>query len=291
VKNIPLQMRNHLAQEVLTTCTLLKVVCSGSFAGRVIGFTSLDESVDYSDGIDSVHYLRDNGFYPAAYESTADMTADNTDVAGYASEAGITIREVRAGLLDNAEVTIYRVNYMDLSMGHEVIGFGKTGRAKVNGQKWVVAFKSLVRLLDQTINPIWSLTCRAQYGDARCKKAFEWFPGSVASVGSDSLRIFAPSGLTQSADYFEPGLLQWLTGDNADDEMEVESYLPTRIQLALTMPYPIKAGDTFRIRRDCDKTATTCKARNNLLNFRGEHLTPVAQAGLMVPGAYVRTRT
>ncbi|AVU00517.1 DUF2163 domain-containing protein [Xanthomonas oryzae] len=291
MKDIPLLLREHLAQDTTTTCILLKVVCAGTFAGRVLGFTSLDETVVYHDGLHTVAYTRDNGFYPAAYEASSELSADNTDVTGYASDSGITIADVQAGVLDNAQVTIYRVNYMDLGMGHEIVGYGKTGRAAVTGQRWKVAFKSLIRLLEQTINPVWSLTCRAQYGDGRCGLPFEWFAGSVAQPGSDPLRLFVPSGLSQVAGDFAPGVLEWQSGDNAGAQMEVESYAPSSLQLSLTMPFPINAGDRFRIRRDCDKTHLTCKARGNLLRFRGEHLTPVAQAALMVPGAYVKTKT
>ncbi|MCI2243284.1 DUF2163 domain-containing protein [Xanthomonas sp. PPL568] len=291
MKDIPIQLRGHLAQECTTACTLLKVVCAGSFAGRVLGFTSLDETLVYNDGLHNVSYTRDNGFVPSAYESSSELSPDNTDVAGYATNIGITIKEVQAGLLDNAEVTIYRVNYMDLSMGHEVVGYGKTGRAQVRGKGWKVAFKSLVRVMDQPINPTFSLTCRAQYGDARCGMPLEWFEGTVAAVGDDPMRIFVPAGLGQDAGYFAPGVVEWLSGSNSGADMEVEAYSQARVQLSLTMPYAIKQGDRFRIRRDCDKLASTCKARGNKLRFRGEDFTPVAQSALMVPGAYAKVQS
>ena len=49
----------------------------------------------------------------------------------------------------------------------------------------------------------------------------------------------------------------------------------------------IAPGDGFMIKAGCDRQFATCKAYGNAPNFRGEHLTPVADTALSVPGAYV----
>lgn len=76
--------------------------------------------------------------------------------------------------------------------------------------------------------------------------------------------------------FFEYGIVEWLTGANAGLEMEVKSYVPGQVTLALPMPFPISGAgdsptDTFRVTAGCDRSFTTCRDRfHNPLNFRGE---------------------
>jgi uncharacterized phage protein (TIGR02218 family) len=78
--------------------------------------------------------------------------------------------------------------------------------------------------------------------------------------------------------YYQFGIVTWLTGLNAGLSMEVKSYVPGQVTLALPMPYAISDGspiDTFTISAGCDKSMTTCRDRfNNIVNFRGEPYLP-----------------
>ena len=75
--------------------------------------------------------------------------------------------------------------------------------------------------------------------------------------------------------YFAYGKVKWLTGQNAGFTGEVKSFSPGVVTLALAMPYPIAAGDTYTITAGCDKTLGTCSARyNNIVHFRGEPYIP-----------------
>ncbi|CAJ3065672.1 Uncharacterized conserved protein [Burkholderia pseudomallei] len=75
--------------------------------------------------------------------------------------------------------------------------------------------------------------------------------------------------------YFAYGKVTWLTGQNAGFSMEVKSFAPGVVTLAMAMPYPIAVGDTYTITAGCDKTIGTCSARyNNILHFRGEPYIP-----------------
>lgn len=88
--------------------------------------------------------------------------------------------------------------------------------------------------------------------------------------------------------YFVPGVVQWLTGANAGRENELESYIADTgiVTLAIPTREPIVAGDTFKIRRDSDKSKTRAIADDNLPNFRGEPELPRADGmSLQAPGA------
>jgi uncharacterized phage protein (TIGR02218 family) len=290
MKRIPLQLQTHLREPATTWCFLLRVACVGRWDGVVFGFTTLDVDLSYDDGAGLISYRAENGFKPERIQSAADFSVDNTDLMGWVAASGITVEEVAAGLLDYAEVTVYRVNYMDLIQGHEVVMFGTCGQTKCHGNAWVTEYRSLMQQARQTISTVYSLTCRAGYGDERCGMPFVWTDSVVSAGWDDPNRVFVANGLAGDSGFYDLGVIQWLSGSNAGLESEVFSFeAGGLIRLALPAGFDIEAGDTFRIRQDCDKAFATCKAKGNVLNFRGEHLTPVSDTSLSVPGAYVRS--
>lgn len=293
MKLIPSMLLAHYRSRATTWCYIMRVACKGRWDGTVRGFTSADHSLSYDDGDGLVNYRSDNGFMPAKYQQTADFSTDNTDLSGWIVDDEITDGDIIAGIFDFAEVTIYRVNYMDLSQGHEVVAFGSLGETQFTDINWKCEFRSLTQQSRQPYGKVYSLTCRNVYGDEKCKKAFEWFEGDVTGVGEDATLVLEVSSLVQGDGYFAPGVLEVLTGANAGADMDVDQYFDGGvIQLALQMPMPFSPGDRVRIRVDCDKEFETCKTvKGNRLEFRGEHLTPVADTGLSIPGAYVRRET
>lgn len=290
MKRIPIALQSHLREPATTWCFLLRVACVGRWDGVVLGFTTLDVDLSYDDGAGVIAYRSENGFKPERIQSAADFGVDNTDLMGWVAATGVTAEEVAAGLLDYAEVTVYRVNYMDLSQGHEVVMFGTCGQTKFRGNAWTTEFRSLMQRARQTISTVYSLTCRAGYGDEKCRMKFVWTKGIVSAGGSDPNRVFVASGLTESTGHYDLGVIQWISGRNTGLESEVFSFeAGGSIRLGLPAGFDIGVGDSFRIRQDCDKTFATCKQKGNVLNFRGEHLTPVSDTSLSVPGAYVRS--
>lgn len=288
MKQIPVALQSHLQEHATTWCYFMRIACVGKYAGVVRGFTSLDETLEYDDGQGAVLYKSDNGFMPAQFQRAADFSVGNTDLTGWVTDESITEQDILSGIFDSAEVTIYRVNYMNLAAGHEVVDFGTLGETQFDENRWQCEFRSLMQQAKQPFGEGYSLTCRNQYGDALCKKPFEWVTATVTGVAEDATLVIQCDALTQDEGFFAPGVLEATSGGNNGADMDVDEFLDGGfVRLALAMPLPFEVGDTIRIRRDCDKTFETCKARDNHLEFNGEHLTPVADTGLAVPGAYV----
>lgn len=301
MKTIPAQLLAHLQLPAITTCLLVKVECVGTYAGTVLGFTSLDIDVTYDDGEGSQLYEADNGFTPRLLAQTStlgDGGVDSSELDGIVSSAGITEAMVRSGLFDSAKVTIYRVNYEDLTTGrHEVVAYGRAGETTYSAEGWRTEFRSLSQLLKQPISQPYSLTCRAQFGDARCGKPFVWTTGTVTSVGAENDRQFTDTSqsLTEGRVY----VIEWLSGDNAANDsagggaqMEVDTVSSTSagtdFDLMMGMAFAIQVGDQYRWREDCDKTLTYCRdIHANLDNMRAEPLIPV-DGTAMVPGAEIK---
>lgn len=103
---------------------------------------------------------------------------------------------------------------------------------------------------------------------------------SVNSTGLYTFNISAAGGevfinFDYSMGYFAYGLVKWLTGNNANAQMEVRSFGLGHVTLAMPMPRPIQVGDTYIITAGCDKQFGTCRDRwNNIVHFRGEPYVP-----------------
>ena len=288
MKQIPIRLQEHYNGYATTWCYIMRIACVGRFSGVIRGCTSLDEDVIYDDGQGVLTYSSSNAAAPAKFQQSSDFSVDNTEITGWVTDDEITMADIMAGIFDFAEVTIYRVNYMDLSQGHEVVAFGTLGQTQFTEDRWRCEFRSLTQQSKQPYGKVYSLTCRNQYGDAKCKMPFEWFTATIDALGDDPTLVFQATELTQAAGYFAPGVVEILSGANAGADMDVDEFFSGGIvRLALQMPMPFQIGDQFRIRGDCNKEFATCKAKGNVLEFRGEHLTPVADTGLSVPGAYV----
>lgn len=292
MKTIPVALQSHMDGDATTLCLITRVACKD---GTVIGFAELDADIVYNDGDGSITYRAENGgLSPQRLQASADMTVDNTELTGWVSPSGITEAQIRAGLFDYAQVRIYRVNYMDLTQGHEIVATGTAGETVFSANGWKTEFRSLVQQLRQPISNLYSLTCRAKFGDAKCGKTFTWVSGTVTSVGTETDRMF-DSGVAGADGLYNLGVVEWLTGDNEGGQMEVDDFGSGEFVLSLAMPYAIQVGDTFRVRKDCSKEWDDAEngclfhwASDRANHFRGEPHIPVADGGAsMIPGTEI----
>lgn len=308
-KTIPLALANHKALPATTLCFLQKIGPISS-AGEFITMTSLDRDVVYDDGTGygPLTYYASTGTQLSNLAASNDLDVDNgesrTLVPVFPVE-GITEVMVDNGELDGVEFVVYEVNYKDLSMGHEVMANGQIGNVRIlPGGLIVFENRSWSQLLQQnSVCELYSLTCRvkrfgSQPGEERFPCNYDVTPEwinvvTVTGVGSDAVREFDAASLVQADDYFAPGIVLWVTGDNAGMSREIESFSSDSgggsITLLFTARNPIQVGDTFNIRRDCTRKwdgHNSCETYNNRQWFRGEPFIPISDTvGLLVPGA------
>lgn len=158
------------------------------------GITSLDDDVTYDDGTGPLTYYSRSGFTPMDIDTHADLSVDNTQAQGLASEyhVGMTVDGVQRGDYDGAKFVMYMVNYEDLTMGHAIISAGTLGQVKiVNGLAVMTELRSPIDTLKQnSMIEVTSITDRARLGDERNKLPMRWYATSVASVGAEADRTF-----------------------------------------------------------------------------------------------------
>jgi len=229
-------------------------------AAPVIGVGSLDVPVTYDDGNGAVIYSAVAGFLPSSVAMSADLSVDNAEAEMLipAYDLGPIIEsEINAGKYDGAAYVMYKVNYKDLTTGrHEIVMSGTIGQNRVvGGLSCFAELRTITQKLRQSVCELDSITCRATFGDARCGVDAEalFVSGTVTSVGSESDRIFTDTSLAAADNYYSPGMVEWLTGENAGLSHEVESNVSDIVTLTFHTRYDIAIGDTYRIRPDCAK--------------------------------------
>jgi len=319
VKTIDATLLSHMGQPSTKLTKLLLVGPLDDNSYR--GFTELDEDVVFAPtaSLGELKFKARTGFELSNLAQTNDGSVDNAEatslrpVSGFEVE-GFTQAEIDSGILDKVRFCVFAVNYNDLTAGRAAIVAGGTiGEAKIKlGSMTVLELRSLTQQLMQTaIIRLTSLTCRAKFGsqpfsssgtnEERFPCGFDaeslWVSGTVTGVGGEADFQFIDTSLSGSSfteNQYAPGLVEFLTGDNAGLQVEVDAYdyATGIIDLRFPTPSPISPGDTYRIREQCTKNWTghnscdTFWAADKPLHFRGEPWIPVGQASqLTVPGA------
>lgn len=313
-KNIPIALAIHQALPATTLCYVQKV---GPLpGGGYITLTSLDRNVVFDDGGGELTYYARTGMQLSNLSASNDLSVDNGETSTleelpvYPAE-GLTEAMVDNGDLDGLEFTIYQINYMSPSDGGEIIANGPIGEVRiVEGGLITFEHRSWSQLLKQnSVCELDSLTCRAIFGSQSVQNSngdaviqrhpcnydltLEWVDFTVSGVGADVYRQFSTEDLAQGDDYFNPGLVEWHTGANADMNREVDGFEANSNDSDVTLQFsvrnPIQVGDTGRIRRDCTRKWSghnSCDTYANRQWFRGEPFIPVSDSmALAIPQA------
>ena len=316
MRNVPAAIQSALDSGVMTMTYILRIDPQTEGYDS-FGITLLDRNVTYNDGDGSLVYLAPIGMVPANIQSTSEMEVGNTEIQHLFPEFDLPISEadISAGVYDFAWYHYYLIDYSNLTTGnHVVIGHGQLGQMRMtDGLSFTTELTDLTKLLMQSIVEKDSITCRATFGSQAigstttgdneerfpCGKDAEALytgPHAVTTVGAEVNNTFTASGLGAAANTYVPGMLRWLTGDNAGRICEVEEQSGAGvISLTFETMFPIQTGDTFEIRPDCTKWkegTNGCKfhfgASEWKLHYRGEPYIPVADADqLNTPGATV----
>ena len=259
---------NHLAAEVTSLATCWKLTRTDS---TVMGFT------DYVNDlvVGGVTYVAATGATPTGIACSDQFSVDNLEVQGILSSAAITEQDIGAGKYDYAAIECFAVNASDLTQGIMYYRVGWLGEVTVKNGAFTAEMRGLAQKLQTNIGEVFSPSCRATFGDARCKINLASYTFSGTVTAATSQQAFIASGMTQASGYFTGGEVQWLTGANAGLNMEVKSFLNGQFTFVLPMPNGITVGDTFKAIAGCDKTFPTCYTNfNNAVNFRGEPYVP-----------------
>ncbi len=283
MKTLPPGLQDHLSSGTTTLCWCWKVARGD---GLVQGFTDHDAPVVF----DGVTYEAASGFTASEVQSTLGLAVDNLTVAGALSSASLNEHDLAAGLYDDADIEIWRVNWgtPDQRVLMRKGNLGQVSRGKTAFQAEV---RGLAHKLNQSVGRAYGYSCDADLGDARCTVvlAGPTFKGTGTVASVIDARRFSVTGLDAYADgWFSGGKLVFSTGANAARGMEVKRHgvaaTSVSIELWQAMSETVAVGDALAVTAGCDKQFSTCKAKfDNALNFRGFPYMPGNDAVVSYP--------
>ncbi|CAO3460825.1 hypothetical protein [Azospirillum argentinense] len=243
--------------------------------GRIMGFTDHPQDLVF----EGVRYSARSGFTRTSIRSAATLSVDNMDVDGLFTAGGITERDVRAKLYAAAPVEVFLVDYRTPARGRLMLRSGWLGEWTIKDDGFTLEVRGLAQRLQQSIGQVYQPTCRVDFCSAKCGLLAAAWTSQGAVAAASSRGRFEAAGLGQPDGFFNGGLLTWLTGANAGLQAEVGAWRGGAITFFMPVPFPILAGDTFKIMRWCDKRRETCRDTfGNVINFRGEPDVPGAAA-------------
>jgi hypothetical protein len=157
-------------------------------------------------------------------------------------------------LWDGATVTIFEVNYRDLTMGTLQLQQGTIGNVKAGRSKFNAEVRGLSQALQQTVGRVYMPTCDATLGDSRCKVNLATYTVTGAVTSLASRQQFTDTGRLEAFNHFTNGVITWLTGANAGFKEEIGSFVNGVVGLKLPMTNNIAVGDTYSMVAGCNKT-------------------------------------
>jgi len=237
----------------------------------VFGFTDHDKDIVFG----GLTYLAKSGFSASQIEGAAGLSTANLELDGLFDSEYITQADIEAGVWDGASVEIRQVNYLDVSMGADVLRVGELGTFQSKDGMFVAELRGLMDRLQRTVTRLYLPSCNADLGDDRCGVDIEALRvlGAVTAVTSraDFLTDLASGSPPVADDEFTYGLITWTSGENAGRSMEVKQHAAAgQIILQLPMVGTVEVGDEFSIVPGCTKSLEQCRDRySNVINFRG----------------------
>jgi len=131
--------------------------------GNILGFTDHDRDLLLSDVICHAQ----SGFTGSDHDAKTGFAVDNSQVTAILNSEQICEDDIAAGLYDGAEIIITRVNWRDPSV-REDIWSGFFGDISLRGDQFSVELLGQTAKLAQTQGRVFSRSCDARLGDARC---------------------------------------------------------------------------------------------------------------------------
>jgi uncharacterized phage protein (TIGR02218 family) len=240
--------------------------------GETLGFTDHDEDIMIGDTVCHA------GTGLTAAEATArlGLQVDGSEVAGALADDSLGEADLAAGRYDAADVTVHLVDWSDPTLT-VLLASGVLGEIRREGAAFTAELRSLSHRLNEESGRLYTATCAADLGDARCTidltDAAYHAGGAVGSLaGAAAMRVSGLDGFDEG--WFAGGKLTFTSGANEGYAVEVKTHRAALdgvlIELWQVPPEPMAEDDAFTVTAGCDKRLATCRDRfANGINFRG----------------------
>lgn len=281
MRAIETELLAHLRGEV-STLALCWTIEKGN--GEVIRATDHDRDLEITTGRYAGVYRAIANITGSDVRSTSDMSVDNMEVDGAIPDQlevqDISVAEIEAGLLDNAPVEVFGVNYNEPDQGQLIERRGYLGiPSRDSDGRYKVEVRGLGQRLQQNIGWTYSERCNVvEFGDTRCGFDLVAATRTAVVTAVTSRRRFdieiTAGDPPPTATYFDGAKLTFTSGDNTDFFREVKRATVVGDTLSITtweeFPEDPAIGDTLALPPACNRLLSTCRdVHENVINFRG----------------------
>ena len=268
MQSVPSALQAKLDSGVTTLCRCWLMTRTD---GVVQGFTDHDEDI----ALGAVTCRAGTGLSASEVTQTLGLAVGGSELSGALSAETLNEADLAAGRYDGAQVELWLVDWSEADL-RVLLAKGSLGEVRREGSAFTAEMRSLSQRLAEVSGRLYTATCSADLGDARCTidltaGAYRG-NGTVTAVTATS--SFSASGLENFDDgWFTAGRLTFTGGGNAGLSVDVKAHRKgAAVSFALwqAMPEPIAVGDPFIVTAGCDKRFATCHDRfNNVVNFCG----------------------
>lgn len=265
MRDVPADLAAHLAREATTLCRCWSLTRRD---GLVLGFTDHDRPLAFND----IVFAAATGLEAAESSAELGFAIGGGEVAGALAATGLNEADLARGLYDDARVSVWLVNWAAVEQ-RLLLETGFVGEIRRSDTVFAAEVRGLAKSFDEERGRLFTRSCAADLGDARCGVALA--PVEAVAAGSDGrIGLTAPLLDAYPDDHFTGGRLVFTGGANLGFATEIKRHSARDGLIALQLwqppPKPIAAGDAFTVTPGCDKSFATCRAKfANAANFRG----------------------
>ncbi len=160
MRTLPQALQDHLDTGTTTLCHCWRVALAD---GRILGFTDHDRTLIFS----GVTYEAESGFAATEIESSLGLSIDNLEAQGALSSESLSEEDLAAGVLDNAAVEVWLVNWQDVGQ-RLLLRSGNIGEVTRGRLAFTAELRGLAHALNQPKGRMFQYGCDARVGDTRC---------------------------------------------------------------------------------------------------------------------------
>ena len=166
---IPEEMAARIESGAATLCHVWRLERAD---GVVMGFTDHDRDLVVA----GVTCRAGSGWTAGAMETAVGPQAGSAAVEGGLDGEGLTEADIGAGLYDNAEVELWRVDWTTPSLKLR-LWRGRIARVRRDGERFTAELEGPAAALERVVGRTYGRLCDAVLGDTRCGVDRTDFPG------------------------------------------------------------------------------------------------------------------
>jgi len=258
-----------IVQDLTSLCRLWAVT---SPDGLIYRYTDHHSAITFEGEL----YSSSQAFSASATQLVANNAGSDVEIEVLLDDAELDYTRLERGVFDNAIITLAIVSYRNLDLGSIVLLDGAVNSTQLlNHYVGSLAIGPRLDKVSKSICETYTATCRAGFGDSRCKVDLSAHTDAFTVETVLSGQAFTSLEVAAKPDkHYAQGTVTWLTGDNVGMRIEVITNTAGNVLTLLPCALPVQPGDTGTITRGCFHTVAACKGYNNLPNYRGEPNVP-----------------